>query len=495
MGNAVKTKQYPVKEPEAERKRAEEVFKTLTISSPIGIYIVQDRAFQFVSPQFQKLLGYSEDELLGMDSLRPVHPEDREMVRENAIRMLKGEHSSPYEYRYISKGGQTKWVMETVASIQYRGRRATLGNFLDITERKQTEEELKLRAQILDGATDSIFVHDLDENFIYVNEAACRVHGYSREEFMKMKITQILTPERATRLASDKQEILGKGQLVVESAHLRKDGSIMPVEIHARTIESSGKKLVLVVVRDITERKRAEEERRELENRAHLTSRLASIGEMAAGIAHEINNPLTAVIGFSQLLMDTNIPDDVKKDMAVIYKEAQRAADVAKNLLIFARKREPTRQPTDINSTIREVLQLRAYEEKVNNIQVNTRFAHELPKVMADYSQLQQVFLNIIINAEAAMLEANNGGILTVTTQKVNGTIKVSFTDNGPGIAKENLERVFDPFFTTKDVGKGTGLGLSLCHGIVAQHGGKIYARSKLGKGATFVVELPINAH
>jgi PAS domain S-box-containing protein len=132
-----------------KHREAEELYQTLATSSPIGIYIVQDRAFQFVSPQFQKLLGYSEEELLGMDSLIPVHPEDREMVREHAIRMLKGKYPSPYAYRYVSKDGQTKWVMETVASIQYHGRRATLGNFLDITKRKQMEEEIqKKNAQL-----------------------------------------------------------------------------------------------------------------------------------------------------------------------------------------------------------------------------------------------------------------------------------------------------------------------------------------------------------
>jgi len=244
---------------------------------------------------------------------------------------------------------------------------------------------------------------------------------------------------------------------------------------------------------NFSERKLAGEREKKL--RQEFASHLASIGEAVAGIVHEINNPLTAVIGFAQLVMDANIPDDVKKDIAVIHQEAQRAAEVAKNLLIFARKHAPARQPTDINSAIREMLKLRAYEQRVNNIQVNTQFDPELPTVMADYSQLQQVFLNIIINAESAMLEANKGGTLTITTQKSNDTLKVSFADNGPGIAKENLERVFDPFFTTKEVGKGTGLGLSLCHGIVVQHGGRIYARSKLGKGATFVVELPIDAH
>jgi len=114
---------------------------------------------------------------------------------------------------------------------------------------------------------------------------------------------------------------------------------------------------------------------------------------------------------------------------------------------------------------------------------------------MADYSQMQQVFINIILNAESAMLESGNGGTLTVTTQKVNNTVRASFADSGPGIAKENLNRIFDPFFTTKEVGKGTGLGLSVCHGIVAEHGGRIYARSRLGNGATFIVELPVNAH
>ena len=244
---------------------------------------------------------------------------------------------------------------------------------------------------------------------------------------------------------------------------------------------------------DTTDRKRAEEEKVELEQKAHLASRLASVGEMASGIAHEINNPLTAVIGFAQLLMDTDLPEEIKEDLVIINKEAQRAAGVARNLLTFARKHAPSKQPTNVNSIIEGVLTLRAYEQNVSNIQINTKLTSDLPEVMADYSQLQQVFINIILNAEAAMLEANNGGTLTITTQRFNHSIRASFADDGPGIAKENLDRIFDPFFTTKEVGKGTGLGLSVCHGIISEHGGKIYARSKPGSGATFVVELPIN--
>jgi signal transduction histidine kinase len=238
-------------------------------------------------------------------------------------------------------------------------------------------------------------------------------------------------------------------------------------------------------IRDITERKKMEE-------RLIETDRLASIGELAAGIAHELNNPLTSVIGFSQLLMEKDVADDVREDIKVIYGEAQRTAQVVKGLLTFARKHAPVKQLVNINSIIEKVLELRAYQQRLSNIQVNTRFAPDLPEIMADYFQLQQVFLNIIINAEHFMIEAHNRGTLTITTERIRDIIRASFADDGPGISKETLGHLFDPFFTTKEVGKGTGLGLSICHGIITEHGGRIYAKSKSSKGATFVVELPI---
>jgi signal transduction histidine kinase len=139
------------------------------------------------------------------------------------------------------------------------------------------------------------------------------------------------------------------------------------------------------------------------------------------------------------------------------------------------------------------VLRLRAYEQKVNNIEVEYHLGTNLPEIMMDHFQMQQVFLNVIVNAESAMLEAHHRGKLIITTEKIDSIIKVTFTDDGPGITKENLKRIFDPFFTTKEVGKGTGLGLSICHGIVTEHSGKIYARSENGHGASFVVELPLN--
>jgi signal transduction histidine kinase len=242
----------------------------------------------------------------------------------------------------------------------------------------------------------------------------------------------------------------------------------------------------VMVARDVTNQKRMEEQ-------LLVTDRLASIGELASGIAHELNNPLTSVIGFSQLLMAGEVPADIREDLATIYSEAQRAAVIVKNLLTFARKHAPVKQMSQVNIVIDDVLRLRAYEEKVNNIEVEKHLANNLPEIMMDHFQIQQVFLNIIVNAEFAMLEAHNRGKLVITTEKADGILRITFTDDGPGISKENMKSIFNPFFTTKEVGKGTGLGLSICHGIVTEHRGQISAKSELGKGATFIVELPLN--
>jgi signal transduction histidine kinase len=225
-----------------------------------------------------------------------------------------------------------------------------------------------------------------------------------------------------------------------------------------------------------------------------LTDRLASLGELASGTAHELNNPLTSIIGFSQLLMEREVPDDIREDLKLICSEAQRAASVTKNLLTFARKHAPVKQRDQINNIIEDVLKLRTYEHKVSGIEVERQLDPDLPEIMVDYFQMQQVFMNIIINAEYFMTRAHNKGTLTITTKKQSNTVMISFADDGPGIPLENLRRIFDPFFTTKEAGKGTGLGLSICHGIVTEHGGQIYAGSQLGKGATVFVELPINS-
>jgi signal transduction histidine kinase len=229
-----------------------------------------------------------------------------------------------------------------------------------------------------------------------------------------------------------------------------------------------------------------------MERQLMLTERLISLGELISGVAHELNNPLTGIIGLSELLLEKDVPDDVKEDLKLIDKEVKRTASIVRSLLTFARKQESEKKPVNMNKAIEDVLKLRAYEQKVSNIEVDTRFAPDLPEVTADSFQLGQVFLNIIINAEYFMTQAHGRGTLTVTTERDGDIVRAAFADDGPGIAPEVLPRIFDPFFTTKPLGEGTGLGLSIAYGIVAAHGGKIYAESELGKGTTFIVELPL---
>jgi signal transduction histidine kinase len=191
--------------------------------------------------------------------------------------------------------------------------------------------------------------------------------------------------------------------------------------------------------------------------------------------------------------MERNTPDYIRRDLAIIRDEARRAVNVTDNLLTFARKHTPVKQPCQINDIVEDVLRIRAHWHRSNGIEVERHLSADLPEIMVDYFQMQQVFINIIMNAEYFMIQAHNRGTLTATTTRQNGSVLVSFTDDGPGIPRENLTRIFDPFFTTKEAGKGTGLGLSICHGIVAEHGGQIYAASQPGRGATIFIELCIN--
>ncbi|MFC2022461.1 sensor histidine kinase, partial [Chloroflexota bacterium] len=218
----------------------------------------------------------------------------------------------------------------------------------------------------------------------------------------------------------------------------------------------------------------------------------ASIGELAAGVAHELNNPLTGVIGFSQRLLRRNLDEEITRDLERIHNEAQRAARVVVSLRTFARRGEPKKEYSDINEILARTLELRTYELRTSNIELAVELAPGIPKAIVDFQQLQQVFLNIIMNAEQAMTEANGSGKLTIKTQKAKGGVRISFTDDGSGIPAEHLDKLFDPFFTTRGEKGGTGLGLSVCHGIVAEHGGRIYVRNQQGKGATFFVELPV---
>ncbi len=222
------------------------------------------------------------------------------------------------------------------------------------------------------------------------------------------------------------------------------------------------------------------------------SEKLSAIGQFTAGVAHELNNPLTAVIGFTELMGLAKLPSEHRDYVDNILAGADRCKRVVQNLLSFARQHQPERKPVDLNELVRLTLKFLYYQLHTSNIKVSEHLAPNLPLVMADAHQLQQVFLNLITNARQAMEGHRPEGLLRVTTEVANDRVRVCFQDNGPGIPPENLLRVFDPFFTTKEVGQGTGLGLSLCYGIVREHGGSIQVLSPPGQGASFIVEVPV---
>ena len=244
----------------------------------------------------------------------------------------------------------------------------------------------------------------------------------------------------------------------------------------------------------ITERINAEAKEKILQRELSLTSRLASIGEVAAGITHEINNPLTGVIAFAQMLMQMDVPKNMREAVEVIHDGANRVVGIVDKLLTFARRNRPDKEYADINDILTNTLAMRSYEMRINNINVSYDLDEDLPKTMANIGKLQQVFLNIIVNAEQAMGRAHDGGEFSVRTERIDDKIHVSLADDGPGIPEGIIDKLFDPFFTTRIDDGGTGLGLSISYGIVKEHDGRIYVRSVPDKGATFVIDLPIVA-
>jgi signal transduction histidine kinase len=251
---------------------------------------------------------------------------------------------------------------------------------------------------------------------------------------------------------------------------------------------------VEALMRDVSERKRLEDQARDLYHQLLQAEKLAALGQTISGVAHEVNNPLATILTWAERLSQRPVDDQTRRGLETILSESERAAKIVRNLLTFARKRHTTRAMVDVNQIVRETLALRSYEQTLANISIVEALAAGLPPAFADPHQFQQVLLNLIINAEQAMLTANGRGTLVLRSwHDLDGdAVILEVNDDGPGVPEDVQPRIFDPFFTTKEVGKGTGLGLSMVYGIVTQHDGYINVYSEPGKGSTFRIYLPV---
>lgn len=469
---------------------------------------------------------------------------------------------------------------------------------------KKAEEELKLRAQLLDAATDSIFVHDFEGNFIYVNEAAYKSRGYSKDELMGMNLYALDTLEYAKLTEQRIKKLPEKGATTFESAHLCKDRFMMSVEVHARIIKLGGRELVISVARDITERRQRERElgaifdgiedgilfidkdcrilrvnrailkmfdesdfsdligkkcfadfhKRDsmcencpaekalkdgnvhhaprisniidkgrivlaisafpikgedgkvnnvivhmknitetvkLEDQILYQERLAGIGELAAGIAHEIRNPLGNIAASAQLCLSKyELPETARKHLKIILKNSENANKVVKSLLGFAKQREISFKTGDIGQVIKNACDFVKARCLKKRVILTKRWPRRFPQILLDEKAIEEAFLNFILNALDAM---PNGGRLTIIAYPdfQNNEVVVIFSDTGEGISQEYLDKIFQPFFTTKK--DGVGLGLCLAHQVINYHKGKLNIKSKVGQGTEIEVKLPIS--
>jgi PAS domain S-box-containing protein len=504
-----------------ERKRAEDLlresearFRGYFELGQVGMAITSlEKGWVQFNDRLCEILGYPRQELSKLTWAELTYPDDLAADIAQFDRVLRGEIDAyRMEKRFIRKNGEIIHALISAQCVR-RADGRQVDHFVamvdDITERKQAEERLMKSERrfrsILDQAADIIMVHDLHGRLLDVNQQACRILGYSKEELLTMNVSEI-DPEAIASGKAQLWDVIAEGErFTFESRQKRKDGSMLPVEVTIGPIEVGEETLVLDIVRDITERKRAAEEKQKMESQLRHTQKLEAVGTLAGGIAHDFNNILSSIIGYTEMVMDSiEESSSSRYDLDQVLTAANRAKDLVRQILSFSRLGEDQlMRPIDMSLIVEEALKLlRASLPRTIEIRQNI---HKVT-VVADATQIHQVVVNLCTNAAHAMEEM---GILDVSLQEVRlkaqdlaelsiadlspgKYLKLSVKDTGMGMSSDTMQRIFDPYFTTKEVGKGTGLGLAVVHGIVKRHGGEILVKSEVGRGTAFDVFIPV---
>ncbi len=473
-----------------ERKQAEEQLRLLgsVTQQVLDSTIVTDRNFNitYMNKAAENLVGYSFKEANGNNLASfDIEPLNEDLSREVLSTVSNGKVWSGTMTKQRKDGSTI--ICDSQLSPLYDENDQIIG-FIDVerdvTKQKETEAKLQIHKllieNILSNMPGGVLVIGNDDRVLLANEAFHKIFHVGKRTLKKQLLSNLLPINQLCKAYTS----LKQGKKQNDSLEFRHNSKGLEKIITCNIIKMDGGRTLLTFT-DISHE-------REEEEKLYLTDRLASIGEMAAGLAHELNNPLTGILALSQMLVNSDIPQEYREDLNCVYSEAVRAAEIVKNVLLFSRNNNYENGHASANEVIQSVLRLREYEEKVNNISVVTNFKDNLPDVAIDKFQLQQVFLNMVLNAEAAIIDTKKPGKLTVTTERSNGSANIIFSDTGCGIKKQVIARIFDPFFTTKDIGKGTGLGLSICYGIIVKNGGKITVKSEENEGTTFTIKMPI---
>lgn len=466
--------------------------------------------FTFVSDQAQKILGYPREKWFEKDFWEShIHPEDREWaVNFCAASTSRGEPHT-FEYRMIASDGRTVWLRDIVSVISQGDRKLLRGLMVDITDRRNAEAALRESEQsyreLIQNANDLIYTHDLNGNFLSLNRAGQRITGYTEEEAKQLNIADVISPEfLPTAAEMIDRKLKGSPPTIYSTEIIAKDGRRIPLEVNTRLVYRDGVPVAVQGIgRDISERLAAEEALRQSEEQLRQAQKLESIGLLAGGVAHDFNNMLTAINGYSDLLL-RKLPtgDPLRVHVEEIRKAGERSAELTRQLLAFSRRQIMQPQIIDLNSTVADSARMlrRLIGE---HIELLTNLQPGLPKIEIDPGQLVQVLVNLVINSRDAMPD---GGTITIETRsetvdrkyagrhvgmEAGRYVVLTVSDNGIGMDAQTRERIFEPFFTTKAVGRGTGLGLSTVYGIIKQSGGNIWVYSEPGQGTTFKIFLP----
>lgn len=493
------------KKAEATIEESEQKFKNLVESSLVGVYIIQDGKFAYVNPALSKIFGYTQDELIAMPSIAPgIVAEDRKRVLERMkVRLETDTESIKYSFGVIRKDRQIVQVETLGSRTMFEGRPAIIGTLEDVTETRKSEEKLRESEaryrDLFENSVDAIYLSTPRGKILDINPAGVRLFGFpSKQELLELDDIAEFYENREDREVF-KRTLEARGMVRdFEVKIKKKDGQHLTVLDTASVVLNDKGEVAGYhgILRDLTEKRRLEEQ-------LFQSQKLESLGQLTSGIAHDFNNVLGGIMGFTELALEKTEQNKVVHDYCTkIFSLAERAAKITRQLLAFARRQILMPKDISLNELIGDLFELLP---RLLGEHVETSFipGEDLKTVRADPSQLEQVLLNLAVNASDAM---PNGGKLIIETSNAfldeaycashvnvepGEYAMVSVSDTGFGIDPETLQHIFEPFFTTKTVGKGTGLGLAVVHGIIQQHGGSINVYSEIGKGSTFKLYLP----
>ncbi|MBI5743061.1 MAG: response regulator [Elusimicrobia bacterium] len=466
----------------------------LDVAGAMLIALDRDGRISMVNKKGSAVLGWGEAELIGRDWFTTcLPPEIREEVAGVFKRLMAGDVKpvEHYENPVLDRRGERHLVAFHNAVVKDAEGQITgvLFSGEDVTERRSAEAEVRLKELFLDSATDHILVHDFDGNILYANEAVGKKHGCSPRELRGAKLSSIVVEPEGANIEQRMHDLKRSGSAIFNVQSVERDGSLLELEVHAKIIDAYGRKVVLTVGRDVTERKRVEEA-------LFQAQKLDSIGLLSAGIAHDLNNLLGPILAYADFLRKSTPPGSAQhEDINEISMAAGRAAELVRQLLAFSRRQKLELKVLSLNSVVQGLdgMLRRVLREHV-------RLAYSLDPsvgmVKVDPGQMEQVVVNLALNACEAMPKGGTLTISTMTKDCPGGEGKrscvLSVGDTGCGMEPDVLRRIFEPFFTTKDSGRGMGLGLSAVYGIVKQSGGEIHVESVPGKGSVFSICLPL---